>query len=166
MCHYVNLSRHALELQCEQQAINRHVVSGSSREDKKGAGVETAETIMVKLTFEHLVELARNVVNGFSYLVEHGFVHRDLTSRNVFLDANCNAKIANFGMARNKYNMRVSVCNHADFIRTIRCCSIYLCSSFFLPSSLAQAGCDRRSMGSPTSVRNEVNVGTFLRTHK
>ena len=59
-----------------------------------------------QLSFDHLLLLCRDVTNGFSYLTNVGFVHRDLGARNVLLNEEFVAKIGDFGMARNLYNTK------------------------------------------------------------
>eukprot|EP01114_Cavostelium_apophysatum_P014543 TRINITY_DN3800_c0_g1_i1.p1 TRINITY_DN3800_c0_g1~~TRINITY_DN3800_c0_g1_i1.p1 ORF type:complete len:971 (-),score=147.96 TRINITY_DN3800_c0_g1_i1:17-2929(-) len=50
--------------------------------------------------FTTLVRIALDVAKGMTYLEENNVVHRDLAARNVLIDANGNAKVADFGLSR------------------------------------------------------------------
>ena len=61
-----------------------------------------------ELTPQHLMKIAIDASSGFAYLQGHGFVHRDLAARNVLLSGHFEAKIGDFGMARQLYTSEVS----------------------------------------------------------
>ena len=42
----------------------------------------------------------RGIARGMAHLVQHHFVHRDLATRNVLLDAKLEPKVADFGLSR------------------------------------------------------------------
>ena len=50
---------------------------------------------------KHNVDIALDIARGMQHLVEHHLIHRDLAARNVLLDADLNAKVADFGLSRN-----------------------------------------------------------------
>ena len=62
------------------------------------------------LTEQHLMKIAIDAAGGFAYLQGHGFVHRDLAARNVLLSGQFEAKIGDFGMARQLYTSEVCIC--------------------------------------------------------
>ncbi len=46
----------------------------------------------------HLMHLSANVANGFAYLQESRYVHRDLACRNVLVGSRFEVKIGDFGL--------------------------------------------------------------------
>ena len=54
----------------------------------------------VRLPFSFIAKFSRDVACGLMYTHEMGFIHRDLSLKNVLLDANLTAKIADFGACR------------------------------------------------------------------
>jgi serine/threonine protein kinase len=47
-----------------------------------------------------LVAMMRQVAVGMKYLVDQGFVHRDLSAQNIACNAQLHCKIADFSLAR------------------------------------------------------------------
>lgn len=66
--------------------------SGSSSGPTSGSGR--------KLTDADLVNLARQVAAGMTYLAEKGYVHCDLATRNCLVNADLVVKIADFGLSQ------------------------------------------------------------------
>lgn len=53
-------------------------------------------------TTDAKILLARNIARGMEAIALHGFVHRDLASRNVLIDAELQPKVSDFGLSRKK----------------------------------------------------------------
>jgi serine/threonine protein kinase len=51
-----------------------------------------------KIGADHMLKLAIDVTNGFNYLQEMQYVHRDIAARNVLLSSSFSAKIGDFGL--------------------------------------------------------------------
>ena len=62
---------------------------------------------VIKLRSSKLLKLSIDVVSGFQYLSEIGFVHRDLAARNILLNDQFVAKIGDFGLSRSLYHSDV-----------------------------------------------------------
>ncbi|KAL3649382.1 LysM domain [Castilleja foliolosa] len=61
------------------------------------------EKKIIKMNWDQRLQIAVDVAAGLNYLHNYTsppYVHKDLNSSNVLLDAECRAKIANFGLAR------------------------------------------------------------------
>ncbi|RHY47404.1 hypothetical protein DYB38_007130 [Aphanomyces astaci] len=65
-------------------------------------GVLVANSSAQSFTWHHKVQCALHIAEGLVYLhtMDPKVIHRDLKSRNVLLDADFNAKITDFGIAR------------------------------------------------------------------
>ena len=48
----------------------------------------------------HLIKVVYNCLYGLAILHESNIIHRDLNPNNIFIDAQCNVKIANFEHSR------------------------------------------------------------------
>ena len=55
---------------------------------------------IVSWTLPHVEHIMHQVLSGLDYLHQHGIVHRDLKPANVLINKDCEAKICDFGLAR------------------------------------------------------------------
>ena len=58
-------------------------------------------------TYIDLLTMAKQIALGMEFISVRGFIHRDLACRNVMVDANNNAKIGDFGLARYGYDNNI-----------------------------------------------------------
>jgi serine/threonine protein kinase len=68
--------------------LRHHHVSASNRRVLWGLNGSAQADPSVPVTTEMKVSFALDVANGMAFIAEHNFIHRDLASRNVVLDAN------------------------------------------------------------------------------
>ena len=52
------------------------------------------------LTEEHIVVILYNILCGIKFLHSANIMHRDIKPANILIDAQCQIKICDFGMAR------------------------------------------------------------------
>ena len=70
--------------------------------------METDLTSIIKsnqtLTDEHVQFFIYQILRGLKYVHSSGILHRDLKPRNLLVNANCDLKICDFGLARSNIN--------------------------------------------------------------
>lgn len=57
-----------------------------------------------QLSEDHFQYFLYQILTGLHFLHSANVVHRDLKTRNLLIDANCNLKICDFGLARTLAN--------------------------------------------------------------
>jgi serine/threonine protein kinase len=69
----------------------------------KGSAVSLLQQLMLKgrpLSASIKLQIARDAARGVEFLHSKGVIHRDLSCRNLLVDSNFRAKVADFGLAR------------------------------------------------------------------
>lgn len=59
--------------------------------------------MQIEFNQSHLQKWAKEIAQGMAFLSKHKIIHGDLAIRNILLDSNRNAKIADFGLSRKTY---------------------------------------------------------------
>ena len=71
------------------------------------------------LSDEHVQFFLYQILRGLKYMHSAGILHRDLKPRNLLVNANCDLKICDFGLARPVINdMRVNTSQMTDYVAT------------------------------------------------
>lgn len=58
------------------------------------------------LTEPHFQYFLYQILRGLLYIHSCGVIHRDIKTRNILIDSDCNVKICDFGLARLKMKMQ------------------------------------------------------------
>ena len=62
------------------------------------------KTLPQGISTKNLVDIAKDIACGLSYLATHHYVHRDLATRNCLVNRNLKVKIADFGLSQDVYS--------------------------------------------------------------
>jgi len=97
------------------------------------------------LTDEHVQYFIYQILRGLLYLHSAGVIHRDLKPGNILVNANCDAKICDFGLARplNAIEDMGSQAHMTYYVTTrwYRAPEVLLCDQYSKPLDVWSTGC-------------------------
>ncbi|KAH3697778.1 hypothetical protein DPMN_085288 [Dreissena polymorpha] len=82
---------------CPHGDLRTHLRESRKRRQKMYSNVQNTSA----LSYSNMLKFALDVASGMSHLADRQIIHRDMAARNVLLDDNYVAKVADFGLSKN-----------------------------------------------------------------